>query len=90
MTTIPGNQADIIPSNHVCDSKCDCEIKQDDVIDKVAKAQVVWPGRKSPDRKKKEITEGFSGSTRRKSVPVTNQDRKVSPMRHCRFSFTIL
>ena len=89
LTTIPGNQADIIPSNHVCDSKCDCEIKQDDVIDKVAKAQAIWPGRKSPDRKK-EITEGFSGSTRRKSVPVTNQDRKVSPMRHCRFSFTVL
>ena len=41
---MPGNQPDVIPSNHVCDSKCDCDTKEDDVIDRVAKAQVVWPG----------------------------------------------
>ena len=78
LATIPSNQADVIPSNHVCDSKCDCDTKEDDVIDRVAKAQLVWPGRRTPDKKKKENTEGFGGSTRRKSVPVTNQDRKVA------------
>ena len=76
--TIPSNHADDGPSNHICHSQCDCDTKQHDAIDKVAKAQQVsHGGRKTPEKRKKEIAEGHNGNTRRKSVPAGNKNRKV-------------
>ena len=76
--SIPSNNADFSPSNHNCDSQRNCDTKEDDAIDKVAKAQAVLPeGRQTAEKRKKEIVEGHNGSTRRKSAPAGNKNRKV-------------
>lgn len=71
--SIPSNRTDSIHSNPICVDQSDCGKEQDDVIERVAKAQETLP---TPDKRIKEIGEE-KRSTKLKSAFTGSRNRQV-------------